>query len=331
MGRMLAAILLFWVQLTSRAAAQEAAATPTPPASTPAAQSAPVWHNPTGTPFAIFDPCAGPKELISKINPSPCVLVLGQAQVAFGYTNINVHGSVGITGPQRGVVLPISGNANVYPELFLAAGVSSRSQLSVALPSEVSISTQRVGSTTSATDPALNYKQLVYFSPTKFTLAAVAVGYTPPTTTTSLGPTYTIQPQLAQPLNQDVSVGAWWTFKNAAVNNAGVNQRAWSDPIGFYLAWSPARANFALLPLVIHSFYPNRTPLVMDALYLFNRHMLLNLAYGGLGASSSTILPAAPNVTFAANVTPRLFTSTLYFLLGGESNLPPMPPPASSP
>jgi hypothetical protein len=333
MGRILAAILLFRVQLTSRAAAQEAATTPAPPppTSAPAAQNAPVWHNPTGTPFVIFDPCGGPKELISKINPSPCVLVLGQAEVALGYTNINVHGSVGVTAPlQRGVVLPISGNANVYPELFLSAGVSSRSQLSVTLPSDVSISTQRLGSTSAATDPALNYKQLVYFSPTRFTLAAVAVGYTPPTTTTSLGPAYTIQPQLAQPLNLNVSVGTFWTFKNAAVNNADVTQRAWSDPIGFYLAWAPARANFAVLPLLIHNFNPNRTPLVLDALYLFNRHMLLNLAYGGLGASSSTILPSAPNVTFATNVTPRLFTASLYFLLGGESNLPPMPPPPSN-
>lgn len=333
-GRVLAAILLFWVQLTSRVVAQEAAATPTPsPPPTPAAapQGAPVWHNPTGTPFSIFDPCGGPKELISKINPSPCVLVLGQAEVSFGYTNLNAHGSLGITGPfQRGVVLPVSGNANVYPELVLSAGVSSRSQLSITTPSEVAISTQRLGSTTSATDPTVNYKQLVYFSPTKFTLAAINLGYTPPTTTTSLGPAYTIQPQLAQPLNLNLSLGAFWTFKNAAVNNDDLVQRGWSDPIGFYLAWSPARANFAILPLVIHQFNPNRTPLVLDALYLFNRHLLLNVAYGGLSTSSSTILPSAPNVTFATNVTPRLFTASLYFLLGGESNLPPMPPPPAA-
>lgn len=56
--------------------------------------------------------------------------------------------------------------------------------------------------------------------------------------------------------------------------------------------------HFALLPVVI-------------AFYFFNRRSLISIAYGGLGVSSSTILPSAPNVTFAANVSPRLFAATL--------------------
>jgi hypothetical protein len=284
------------------------------------------------TPYSILDVCGGPKELLSKINPSPCVLVLGQAQVSFGYVNVNTHGTVSLTGPQQnGFVLPIAGNANVYPTLVIATGVSSRSQVQITAPSYVALSTPHLGSTNAATDTSFNYKQLVYFSPTKFTLAAVAVGYAAPTGTNSIGPSYSIQPQLAQPLNLNLTAGAFWTFANADVNNAGTVQRGWSDPLGLYLAWAPARANFAILPIVTHSFNPNLTTFILDAAYLFNRHALLNFAYGGLGESSSTTLPFATNLTFAANVNPRVFAATLYFLIGGESNLPPMPLPAASP
>jgi len=323
-----ATVILALALVARPAAAQE---TPSPSPS-PAAQNAPVWHNPASTPYSILDPCAGPKELLSKINPSPCVLVLGQAQVSFGYANVNTHGTVSLAGPQQnGFVLPIAGNANVYPSLTIAAGVSSRSQFQITVPSYVAISTARLGSTSAASDTAFNYKQLVYFSPTKFTLAAVAVGYTAPTGTSSIGPSYSIQPQLGQPLNLNLTVGAFWTFQNADMNNAGTIQRGWSDPFGVYLAWAPARADFAILPIVTHSFNPNLTTFMLDGAYLFNRHTLLNLAYGGLGASSSTALPFTPSLTFATNVNPRVFASTLYFLIGGESNLPPMPPPAAAP
>src|SRR5215469_14906955 len=74
--------------------------TPTESATPQPTVSAPIWHNPPNTPYSIFDPCAGPKEIFNKINPSPCVLVLGQAEVAFGYANINVHGNVSAVGPQ---------------------------------------------------------------------------------------------------------------------------------------------------------------------------------------------------------------------------------------
>jgi hypothetical protein len=118
---------------------------PTPPAS-PAPQSAPVWHNPVGTRYSIFDPCGGAKELLNKINPSPCVLISGQAMVAGGYSNVITNGSVSVTGPIRnGINLPISGNANIYPNLLMAFGVSPSSQLQISLPSSVNINTQRFG------------------------------------------------------------------------------------------------------------------------------------------------------------------------------------------
>lgn len=301
------------------------------PAPSPTPQSAATWHNPEGTPYSIVDPCGGPKELLAKINPSPCVLVLGQAQISFGYANVNTHGTISAVGPfQRGALLPISGNANAYPTLLLAFGVSPSAQLQISLPSTVAISTQRLGSVNATTDPSFNYKQLLYFSPTKFTLFAVQVGYTAPTGDGSLGPSYAIQPQLTQPFNANVSAGVFWTFKNASVSNGGMAQRAWSDPLGAYVAWSPPSSPLALLPLVTHEFNPNRTTLVFDAMYLLNRRTLLNVSYGGLGISSSTVLPAAPNFTFAANVNPRIFVANLYFLVGHESNLPPMPPPAAA-
>ena len=324
--RVVPALLIGIAACTVRAPAAQPTPDTPPPSPAAAPTSAPVWHNPVNTPYSIVDVCGGPKELLSKINPSPCVLVLGQAQLSVGYAIINTHGSASLSGPQNGFVLPISGNANVYPTFVMAVGVSSRSQLQISAPSNVDVTTQRLGGTSAATDTAFNYKQLLYFSPTKFTLLAVAFGYTAPTSGSSLGPSYTIQPQLAQPLNANVTLGAFGTFKNADINQGGSVQRAWSIPIGFYLAWSPARANFGVLPIVTHEFNPNRTTVILDAAYLFNRHMLLNVAYGGLGISSSTALPFAPNLTFATNVNPRIFAAQLYFLIGGESNLPPMPP-----
>jgi hypothetical protein len=307
------------------------APSPSPPANLPQAPaSAPVWHNPTNSPYSIFDPCAGPREIFNKLNPSPCVLVLGQAEVGFGYANINTHGSVSVVGPLgQGASLPISGNANAYPMLTMTAGVSSRSQLQISAPSYVALSAQRLGSTNVATDLGFNYKQLLYFSPTKFTLAGIGLGYTPPTNGISTGPSYTIQPQLAQPFNADLSAGAFWTFKNAPVNTFDSTGRGWSDPIGLYLSWTPTNANFAFLPLVTHQFSPNRTTVILDGAYMFSRYTLLNVIYGGLNASSSTTLPFAPNFTFATNLTPRIFAATFYVLIGGESNLPPMPPPSA--
>src|SRR5690242_7590306 len=52
----------------------------TTPSRSPAAPTAPVWHNPAGTQYSIFDPCGGPKEILNKIDPSPCVLVVGQSE-----------------------------------------------------------------------------------------------------------------------------------------------------------------------------------------------------------------------------------------------------------
>jgi hypothetical protein len=289
--------------------------------------------NPVNTPYSIVDPCGGPKELLSKINPSPCVLVIGEAEVSAGYANINTHGNVTITRPlQRGTDLPIAGNANVYPLLLLAFGVSANAQFQISLPSDVHASTLRLGSTNATTDTAFNYKQLVYFSPTKFTLAAVDLGYTAPTGGGSLGPAYSIQPQWAQPLNQNVSVGAFWTFKDAlSATSPGVTERGWSDPLGLYLSWSPALGGFGFFPIVTHEFNPNRTVVTADAAYLFNRHVLLNVSYGGLAASAVGTGGFAHAVTFSANVNPRIFAANFYFLIG-ESNLPPTPPaPAATP
>jgi hypothetical protein len=34
-----------------------------------------VWHNPPNTSYSIFDPCGGPKELLNKFGPTPCVYI----------------------------------------------------------------------------------------------------------------------------------------------------------------------------------------------------------------------------------------------------------------
>ncbi len=302
------------------AAAASPAASPSP---------APVWHNPVGTNFSIFDPCGGPKELLNKINPSPCVLVLGQAQVSIGYANVNTHGTVSVNGPHNGFDLPISGNANVIPNLLVAFGVSKSSQFQITLPSDVNVSAMRLGSTSATTDTSFYYKQLVYFNPKVFTLAAVNLGYVAPTGTSS-SPAYSAELDLSQPLNANVSFGAFWTFKNAATpTGLETTQRGWSDPIGAYVSWSPAQGGFAFFPLVSHEFNPNRTTVILDAAQLLGRRFLINVEYGGLGISAASSGPFGNTFTFAADAYPRIFSVSLYYLAGAESNLPPMPPAPS--
>ena len=304
------------------------------PAPTSSPTAAPVWHNPPNTNYSIFDPCGGPKELLSKFGPSPCVYILGEAMVSAGYSNISVHGSVSASHGALAASLPLSGNANVYPSLLLVVGVSPSSQLQITAPSTVSVNTARLGTFTAASDTSFSYTQRVFFSPTAFTQAAIGLGYTAPTNgggITSPGPSYQIQLDLAQPLNANVSVGPWWTFKNAGSTSlTGGTTRGWSDPLGIWLAWSPQYSSFEVLPIVYHSFNPNRTALIGQIVQLLSRHLSVALTYGGTETSIQSNGPFAQSFNFAANSSPRIFAVNFYYLIN-ESNLPPQQPPAPKP
>lgn len=303
----------------------QAAASASP---SPAAPAPPAWHNPTGTQYSIFDPCGGPKEILNKIDPSPCVLVAGQSEASFGYTTLTTNGNVAIGGRKFNFDLPIAGNANVYPNLLLTFGVTQASQLSFTLPSDVGIGTMRLGGAMATTNPSFDYKQLVYFSPKAFTLAAVDLGYMAPTSNGF--PSYQLQPQLSQPLGANWSAGMWWTFLNSTTPTLKQGtERSWSDPFGFYLVWSPAQGGFAFLPIVEHQFNPNRTTVVADVAQILSRRVLINLAYGGLGVSATGNGGFAHTLTFSSNANPRFFGATLYFMTGALSNLPPQPPAPS--
>ncbi|MGB8907788.1 MAG: hypothetical protein WCC84_03470, partial [Candidatus Cybelea sp.] len=126
--------------------------------------------------------------------------------------------SVSVSHGALAASLPLSGNANVYPSLLLVIGVSPSSQFQITAPSAVSVNTARLGTFSASSDTSFNYKQRVFFSSTAFTQLAIDLGYTAPTNgggNTSPGPAYQIQLDVAQPLNANVSVGPWWTFKNS--------------------------------------------------------------------------------------------------------------------
>ncbi len=329
--RLVLALLLCVPNL--RAVAQTATPPPTSaPTSAPTEhQETEVWHNPPHTPWSIFDPCGGPKELLSKIGPSPCVLIKGEAELSAGYTNFNTHGNVQITGGGPiglGTNVPISGNANAYPQLLMIVGVSPSSHVQITLPSSVDVNTQRFGTVNETSDPAFDYRQRLYFSQTKYTQLSLDLGYIAPIEgggINSPGPTYQIQLLFAQPLSENFTFGGWWTFQNA--NTATPTQgshRVWSDPLGLYLAWSPVRSGFMLLPIIYHEFNPNKTVFAGQAMQLLGRHFAVSVAYGGLGTSSQGFGPFAHVVRFAANTNPRVFSVNIYDLIG-ESNLPPMP------
>ena len=310
-------------------------ATPSPaPTATPAARAAPVWHNPPNTNYSIFDPCGGPKELLNKFGPTPCVYVAGEAMVSAGYSNISTHGSVSASHGAVTRSFPISGNANVYPSLLLVVGVSPSSQLQITAPSDVEVNTARFGSYSAASDTSFNYKQRLFFSPTAYTQLAVDLGYTAPTNgggITSPGPSYQIQLDLAQPISSSVSVGPWWTFVNSASTSPGQGTtRGWSDPLGIWFAWSPPNSSFEVLPVIYHTFNPNRTAILGQFVQLLSRHFSVALTYGGTETSTQSNGPFSQTFNFAANSSPRIFGVNLYYLIN-ESNLPPAPPAAPAP
>jgi hypothetical protein len=322
-------LALIAISLVSFAGSVEAQSASPAPAPTASPQIAPVWHNPVGTRYSIFDPCGGPKELLNKINPSPCVLISGQAMLAGGYTNVTTNGSVSVTGPlQRGINLPISGNASIYPNLLFAFGVSPTSQLQISLPSSVNINTQRLGTTNASSDTAFDYKQFVYFNPTKYTLLALDAGYTAPTGD-SLGPQYRGELLIEQPFTQNVGLGVVYTVQDTPqLTGVGTTQRVGSDPLVIYISYSAVASPLAVFPIVEHNFSPNRTIVLGDVCYLIGREFLVSVEYGGLGVSAAASGPIAHAFTFTSNASPRIFGVTLYGLIG-QSNLPPALPQAA--
>lgn len=251
--------------------------------------------------------------------------------VSAGYSNISTHGSVTVSHGALAASLPLSGNANVYPSLLLVFGVSPSSQIQITAPSEVSVNTARFGSFSASSDPSFNYKQRVFFSQTTYTQLAIDLGYTAPTNAggiTSPGPSYQIQLDLAQPLNANVSVGPWWTFENSASTSlTGVNTRGWSDPLGIWFGWSPQNSSFEVIPIIYHSFNPNRTALIGQVVQLLSRHLSVAVTYGGTENSTQSNGPFAQSFNFASNSYPRIFGVNFYYLIN-ESKLPPQPPPA---
>lgn len=253
--------------------------------------------------------------------------------VSAGYSNLNAHGAVSASHGALAASLPLSGNANVYPGLLLVFGVSPSSQFQITAPSVVSVNTARLGSFSASSDPSFDYKQRLFFSPTAFTQLAIALGYTAPTNgggITSPGPSYQIQLDLAQPLSPNASLGPWWTFKNStSASLTGASTRMWSDPLGIWFAWSPQNSTFEVLPVVYHSFNPNRTALIGQVVQLLSRHLSVAVTYGGAETSTQANGPFAQSFNFAANSYPRIFSVNFYYLIN-ESNLPPAPPPTAA-
>jgi hypothetical protein len=123
-----------------------------------------------------------------------------------------------------------------------------------------------------------------------------------------------------------VTVGPWWTFQNTASTSlTRVSTRAWSDPLGIYFAWVPQNTGLEIIPVVYHSFNPNKTVLIGQLVQLLNRHLSIAVTYGGTETSTQSNGPFAQNFNFAANSSPRIFAVNFYYLIN-ESNLPPQPP-----
>jgi hypothetical protein len=86
-------------------------------------------------------------------------------------------------------------------------------------------------------------------------------------------------------------------------------------------------SSFEALPVVYHTFNPNRTALIGQIVQLLCRHLSVALTYGGTEDSTQSNGPFAQSFDFASNSSPRILGVNFYYLIN-ESNLPPAPPQA---
>jgi len=322
------------VTLLANWAAPAAADQPSPAASATPAAAGSRSETPPAIP-ANFDPCGGPLELLNKLgNGTACVFVLGEAAANANYTTINVPANAVITGP-LGRSITVSGQANAYslPGSTIYVGVGPRSQFSYTPPTFTSVGMRR-GATQGGTDMTFAYKHLFLLNMEKFTMLGIDVGYTAPTAGApfgAVGPKYTANPILTQPLPKNLGVTLAAPISNFSTSStvcpAGlrschgvIGARGWSWTPQFIPYWTSPGGTL-VAALVEHGFNPDTWPAAVSIGQLISRHVEVYASYGGASANITTTGPVLGLFTSKINATPTAFTTGIA-ILAGESNLP---------
>ena len=296
-----------------------------------------------------FDPCGGPLELLNKIgNGTACVFIRGEAAVTaqYGSANIPVNSQINFDTPlgSRSFGLSSAAHAFGYPGSEIYVGVGPRAQIAFTPPSFVQVDSSGLAALTGnnvlaagASDMKLEYKQLVWVDMTKFTMLAFDLAYEAPTGSPRLqgvGPSYTIDPILTQPLPHNFGITLAVPVDDSAGTTPpsctrapghiacvpGAIQRGWNLSPQVVPYWqSPGGTQLAMVAQ--HNFNPNSTPLILSAGQLIGRHFEVAIADGGFNYSASASGPLNGLVNASATAYPRLFTASVNYLFG-QSNLP---------
>jgi hypothetical protein len=298
--------------------ATQASATPTP-----AEQAASVKAL-----LANLDPCAGPLELQSKTGITPCVYVAGEGAFSYGYTSVNIPGTITASG-DRGFSFTrnFAGHVDAYPGFAMEIGITAHSQISIIAPSSIETSVHLGGQAVSgASDMQFSYKQMVFANLQSATLLSLEATYEAPVGAMPFaapGPSYNAKLIFGQGLPKHFGIAGQLPliYEVASTNTQGQNTYGFQFVPTLLPYWqSPGGTLIAVA--ATHMFSPNITPISVAVLQLINRHVQIGVAYGGVNSFTDIAGPIPQIVHFNTSVYPRLLSVNLYFL-AGESNFPP--------
>jgi hypothetical protein len=343
LGAWSCAVLATALLLTLSPVACRAQATPAPMPSAGAAPQAPppIPKN--------FDPCGGPLELLNKIgNGTACVFVTGEAAVTaqYGSANVPANSQINLDLPRgrRSFGLSTAAHAFGYPSSVIYIGVAPRAQFVFTPPSFVQINTGLLASArgsnvlvAGASDMKFEYKQLLWVDLAKFTMVALDLAYKAPTGSDhlrGLGPSYTFDPILTQPLPHNWGLTLAFPTDNSASRNGptctrtgrnivclpGAIQRGWGFSPQFVPYWQ-SQGGTLLALAVQHNFSPNATPVIFSAAQLVGRHFDVAVAYGGFNYSLTSTGPLNGLINASTTAYPTLFSASINYLFG-QSDLP---------
>lgn len=305
------------------------AAQPTP---TPAPQAPHTIAR--SSPFSVpakIDPCGGPLELENKLAPTACVFPSGEAMIQGAYQSINVPGSSQGPGPLgKSFQVPLYAHVFGYPASVVYVGVTPRIELDITPPSFAQVNSSKFGTLAAgALDTQFSYKQLFYIDLKTKTLMAIKLTYKPPTGSHALrgaGPAYQINPIIGHRIGSLFGLTLGLPVNNtAAPTPSGGVQRGWSFSPKLIAYWQSSGGT-VLMTTVQHSFSPNVTPISYSVQQLLDRHMLLQVQYGGFNFDS--LIAGLTHTT--VNAYPQAIFLNVYYLIGRSDRPTQSKPPASA-
>jgi hypothetical protein len=199
-------------------------ATQVPAAPTPAEQAAQVKSI-----LKNLDPCAGPLELQSKTGITPCVYVAGEAAFSYGYTSVNIPGTITASGNLgSSFTRNVFGHLDAYPSFAMELGLTAHSQLSIIAPSSIDTNVHFGQASGGASDMQFSYKQMVFANLKSATLLSLEATYEAPVGSMPFaapGPAYNVKLIFGQGLPKHFGIAGQLPliYEVASTNAQGQN------------------------------------------------------------------------------------------------------------